>query len=69
MRHGAPTIPSIIPLPGSPGKSQNEGPEDQGEVEELRRLLVLLAFLLALLKAPWNSILAVYSQGDEGMIP
>lgn len=45
----------------TPGQSLKEGQEDQGGVKELRgtlpsRFRVLLAFLLALPRAPWDSL-------------
>ena len=60
-----PRVDSVREFQGSPpGKNQKEGQEDQGEAKELGGnplavwdSLVLLAFLLALPWAPWNSFL------------
>ena len=51
-------------VPGSRGKRQKKGQEKRGTLKQLRggppngfhHCLVLLAFLLALSKAPWNSL-------------
>ena len=57
----------------SPGKSQKEGQEDQGEIKELGRapplavfLLVLLAFLAAVPWAPFQCIRQTLSQTSWG---
>ena len=67
--HPGPVLPGFLcslEVPGSPGKSNKEGQEDQGNLKELggnltsSGPLILMAFLLALPWAlpwaPWTSL-------------